>query len=178
MNYLDLSKEVSYALRHAPWEYELELDEEGWVEKKQLLHSLRENKKWENLKEDDLRRMINNSDKKRHEIFEGRIRALYGHSTPYKIIKQAMSPPEILFHGTAHSYIDSIKRGGLLPQQRQYVHLSSDVETAMQVGKRRDEYPLLLRARAVEAWNEGVRFYKGNDLVWLADSIPSKFIDF
>ena len=29
MNYEKLSKEVSYALRHAPWEYELEMDEEG-----------------------------------------------------------------------------------------------------------------------------------------------------
>ena len=28
MNLKELSKEISYALRHAPWEYELELDEE------------------------------------------------------------------------------------------------------------------------------------------------------
>ena len=27
INYEELSKEVSYALRHAPWEYELEMDE-------------------------------------------------------------------------------------------------------------------------------------------------------
>ena len=27
MKYEELSKEVSYALRHAPWEYELEMDE-------------------------------------------------------------------------------------------------------------------------------------------------------
>lgn len=32
MNYVQLSKEISYALRHAPWEYELELDEEGFVD--------------------------------------------------------------------------------------------------------------------------------------------------
>lgn len=32
MDYAKLSREVSYALRHAPWEYELELDEQGWVE--------------------------------------------------------------------------------------------------------------------------------------------------
>ena len=37
MNYEKLSKEVSYALRHAPWEYELEMDEEGWVNTAQLL---------------------------------------------------------------------------------------------------------------------------------------------
>ena len=33
----ELSKEVSYALRHAPWEYELEMDKNGWVEVKQLI---------------------------------------------------------------------------------------------------------------------------------------------
>lgn len=38
--YTNLRKEVSYALRHAPWEYELELDENGWVSVDQLLHAL------------------------------------------------------------------------------------------------------------------------------------------
>jgi putative RNA 2'-phosphotransferase len=40
MNYLQLSKEVSYALRHAPWEYTLELDPEGWVSTEQLLYKV------------------------------------------------------------------------------------------------------------------------------------------
>lgn len=42
MDYLRLSKEVSYALRHAPWKYELELDEEGWVNIDQLLFAMYE----------------------------------------------------------------------------------------------------------------------------------------
>ena len=41
MNKLEeLSKEISYALRHAPWEYELEMNEEGWVPVEQLLDAL------------------------------------------------------------------------------------------------------------------------------------------
>ena len=40
MNYEKLSKEVSYALRHAPWEYEFEMDEEGWVNIEQLLRAV------------------------------------------------------------------------------------------------------------------------------------------
>ena len=36
----ELSKEISYALRHALWEYELEMDEEGWVPIEQLLDAL------------------------------------------------------------------------------------------------------------------------------------------
>ncbi len=29
MDYIGLGKEISYALRYTPWEYELEMDEEG-----------------------------------------------------------------------------------------------------------------------------------------------------
>ena len=36
MDYIKLSKEISYALRHAPWEYELEIDDEGYVDINQI----------------------------------------------------------------------------------------------------------------------------------------------
>ncbi len=68
INYLQLSKEISYALRHAPWEYELELDGDGWVSVEQLLISLKENSKWESVTIRDLEHIIQNSDKKRHEL--------------------------------------------------------------------------------------------------------------
>lgn len=49
INYIELSKEISYALRHAPWEYELEMDEEGWVSVEQLLDALNKDEKWESI---------------------------------------------------------------------------------------------------------------------------------
>lgn len=178
MDYLKLSKEVSYALRHAPWEYGLELDGEGWVDIRQLLSSFHKRREWQELSEQDLYVMIEKSDKKRLEIFGEKIRALYGQSTPQRIIKEPKSPPEILYHGTARRFVQAIKEKGLLPQNRQYVHLSVDVETAIQIGKRRDREPALLIVQALEAWTEGVKFYLGNDMVWLADTIPSKYIRF
>lgn len=176
MDYLKLSKEVSYALRHAPWEYELELDRQGWVDINQLLYSLRESKEWQGLNEQDLYTMVEKSDKKRHEVFDGRIRALYGHSIPQKIVKEPEAPPEILYHGTARRLIQEIKEKGLLPQNRQYVHLSVDTETAFQVGKRRDDKPIMLKIHALEAWNNGLKFYLGNEKVWLAEFVPSKYL--
>ena len=83
----ELSKEISYALRHAPWEYELEMDEEGWVTVEQLLDALHRNVKWSNVTEENLVIMIQKSEKKRHEISNGKIRAYYGHSVPMKIVK-------------------------------------------------------------------------------------------
>ena len=45
-------------LRHAPWEYELELDSEGWVSVEQLISSFRNSdEKWNTLTEDDLVKM-------------------------------------------------------------------------------------------------------------------------
>ncbi|AYE35830.1 RNA 2'-phosphotransferase [Clostridium septicum] len=144
INYLGLSKEISYALRHAPWEYELELDENGWVSAEQLLTALNESDKWENVTLEDLEHMIENSDKKRHELVEGRIRAIYGHSIPKKIVKESTEPPAILYHGTVRRFIKSIEDKGLLPKGRQYVHLSNDIKTALQVGKRHDNKPIIL----------------------------------
>ena len=139
MDYVKLSKEVSYALRHAPWEYELELDENGFVLIEQLLNSLNSlNEYGRNVTREDLEYIIANSDKKRHEIVGDKIRALYGHSVPNKIEKIPGLPPDILYHGTAKRFVDSIMKDGLLPMKRQYVHLSVDTAIATLVGKRRD----------------------------------------
>lgn len=177
MNKLEeLSKEISYALRHAPWEYELEMDEEGWVSVEQMLDALHRTGKWSNIREADLKEMIEKSEKKRHELADGKIRAFYGHSVPMKILKEKKVPPNILFHGTARRFLQSIMENGLLPQGRQYVHLSQDVETAKTVGSRHDDKPCILVIDAKSAWNEGVNFYIGNEKVWLADQVPAKYI--
>lgn len=178
MKYLELSKEVSYALRHSPSEYGLVLDEYGWVCVQKLLEALKKNEKWTLLKVDDLFKMIDSSDKKRHEIVNNKIRALYGHSMSSKIRKEPVEPPWYLYHGTSRRFIDSIKEKGLLSQERQYVHLSLDKETALQVGERRDKKPVILTIKAKLAWKNGVFFYKGDDRVWLADSIKIQYIEF
>lgn len=89
INFNVLSKMASHALRHQPWLYELELDDEGWTPVEELLSALREEKpEWSALSEVDLAAMIARSDKKRHELRNGQIRALYGHSVSGKLLKQ------------------------------------------------------------------------------------------
>jgi len=176
VDYIRLSKEISYALRHHPEAYGLKPDEQGRVRTVQLITALKKNIRWQDVTEDDLQYIIEHSDKKRFEMADGKIRALYGHSTPQKIDKQPQAPPEVLYHGTARRFLDAIFEKGLLPGSRQYVHLSTDTETALQVGQRRDGKPMLLEIDAGRAWADGVQFYRGNDLVWLADLIPSRYI--
>lgn len=177
MDYIKLSKEISYALRHAPWEYELELDSEGFVPVNQLIQAINESGSYDRpIIISDLEHIIEFSDKKRHEIQGDKIRALYGHSVPKHISKDAVIPPDILYHGTSHKALNSILSAGLKPMNRQYVHLSVDTDTAVQVGKRRDTAPVILRIDAHKAHTDGVSFYKGNDKVILADNVPKQYI--
>ena len=81
-----------------------------------------------------------------------------------------------MYHGTAHKYVDSILNIGLIPKNRQYVHLSEDVNTAITVGRRKDNNPVILIVYAKQAWDNGVSFYLGNENIWLADGVPSKYI--
>lgn len=176
MDYVALSKELSYALRHAPGEYGLIVDEYGWVDLEQLLTSFRQ-RGWATLTCSDLENMIATSVKKRHEIVGDKIRAFYGHSVANKIKQKQLTPPAILYHGTARHYAEIILAQGLKPRQRNYVHLSADIETAIEVGRRRDSDPVILMIDSEQAFSDGVKFYLGNETIWLTDYIAPKYIN-
>lgn len=171
-----LSKTVSHALRHEPWIYELELDEAGWVPVDALLRALHDLRRWRDVTREDVERMVATSDKRRYEIDGDRIRARYGHSVPGRIVLVAAVPPDVLFHGTSPRAWESIRVRGLVPMGRQYVHLSADVGTAVQVGRRKSDEPVILRVRAGEAGRHGVQFWRGNDMTWLADAVPPQYL--
>ena len=172
-----VSKAMSHALRHEPWLYELELDVEGWVGVDDLVAALRrQGADWSEVTVEDLVEVVQKADKQRHEIVGNRVRALYGHSLPGKLSRELAVPPDLLFHGTAQAVAATISRDGLLPMNRQYVHLSVDRATARAVGERKDPCPTLLVVSARKAHDAGCRFYRGNEKVWLADEVPGRFL--
>lgn len=172
-----LSRTISHALRHEPWLYELEPDGEGWVPLEALLQGLRrERAAWAGLTEDHVQEVLDSAEKRRFELAEGRIRALYGHSLPGRLQRQPAAPPALLFHGTAPESLARIEAEGLRPMARQFVHLSTDAETASAVGRRKASAPVLLVVAAEEAHAAGVPFYRGNEQVWLADHVPARYL--
>jgi putative RNA 2'-phosphotransferase len=120
--------------------------------------------------------MIRESVKQRHEMQGKRIRAMYGHSLPILRTRTNVSPPATLFHGTSESAFQNIRTEGLKPMGRQQVHLSVDVETAVEVGRRKAALPVVVGIRALLAHSSGVEFYRGNEKVWLADAIPPQYV--
>ena len=177
VNELKLSKTISYALRHHPEEFNLQLDEEGWCFIDDLLNALQTVNKLQDVTLSDLKKMIAHSEKKRFELKKDKIRAYYGHSFDVKVKYNEKKPPDFLYHGTARRFLDSIKRQGLIAKQRQYVHLSSDRHTAYLVGKRHDDYPIILKINAKEAFDDGIVFYDANDTTWLCEALPKQYID-
>lgn len=175
--YIKLSKTMAHALRHAPQNYGLTLDEEGWTDVEDLIKGLKaHSKRFKDVNIKDLQTVIESSNKKRFEIKDGKIRATYGHSLPSKIKKKPAVPPEILYHGTTSKAAKSILESGLKPMGRQYVHLSLDKKSAYQVGLRRTQKPVILKILARRAYENNINFYKEKDGIWLSDFIPAEFI--
>lgn len=172
----DTSKFLSYVLRHEPEAIELSLDKEGWAVIDDLI--LRAGNKGYALDKDLIFDVVESSEKKRFTISEDglRIRAAQGHSTQQVNITYAeKTPPDSLYHGTATRFIAQIREQGLLPLSRQYVHLSSDEDTAIQVGQRYGK-PVLLKIKAVDMYEKGYKFYQADNGVWLTERVPCEFI--
>jgi putative RNA 2'-phosphotransferase len=174
---VQLSKFLSLILRHQPDKFGLKLDEEGFVPLADLLRVVRREKGWGYVTEEHVREVVANSDKQRFEIVGERIRARYGHSVPQRVIHPEVEPPEVLYHGTAPRSLPAIREQGLQPMKRQYVHLSTRVEQAQQVGRRHGPQPVVLTVRARSAWQAGVKFYQPEERLYLSTAIPAEFIE-
>ncbi len=94
-----------------------------------------------------------------------------------KVLKVPAKPPAVLFHGTSSRLIKQIRHEGLKPMRRQYVHLSVDEQTALQVAKRKEGTSVIVMISASKAYQDGIKFYQGNKTTWLTDYIPSEYLD-
>ncbi|MGM0381429.1 MAG: RNA 2'-phosphotransferase, partial [bacterium] len=75
----DLSKTLSYFLRHAPEEGGLKLDSQGFAPLEQVLETV-QSRGWEDLSEEKLREKLTASSVERFEVQGEAVRACYGHS--------------------------------------------------------------------------------------------------
>ena len=169
---------MSKALRHRPERLGIELAPDGSVELSTLVDALNRRGGWPRvLDEADVMRVVEHGTKQRFAVEDRRIRARYGHSLPVAVAYEPTQPPDVLYHGTSRDAAERIMDEGLLPMGRQKVHLSTDVETALAVGRRHGGRDVvILRVDAMRAAREGVRFYRGNDDTWLADHVPAAFL--
>ena len=172
---IEISKALSFWLRHRPGAGGIDLTAEGWADVDAVLAALTRSDMpidWERLTH-----VVDSNDKSRFEISsDGRkIRARQGHSIEVKGSWQAAAPPAILYHGTVERFWPAISAEGLRPMKRQHVHLSPDEETARRVGQRRGA-PLILHVDAAGLAAAGEQFFQASNNVWLVAAVPPAFL--
>jgi putative RNA 2'-phosphotransferase len=168
-----ISRFLTYLLRHRPTEYPIAFDRHGFAPWAEVVDTVRG--RFREVTEEQMCAVVIGSDKQRFELKDGKIRATYGHSFPVDLGLEPVQPPPQLYYGTARDLAQSILRTGLKPRDRQYVHLSSSVNEAIAVGKRRDPTPAIIVVDAVAAHAEGVRFFASGPL-FLTENISAKFL--
>jgi len=171
------SKFLSLILRHEPQQVGITLDEAGWVGVQELLEAV--NRHGVKLTLDELKYVVDTNTKKRFAFSEDgqRIRASQGHSVEVDLQYSPQTPPEILYHGTATRFLDSIRKDGLKSMARHDVHLSAETKMTIQVGGRHGK-PVLLTIRAGDMHRAGNVFKCSTNGVWLVSQVPPEFIEF
>ncbi|RUM25543.1 RNA 2'-phosphotransferase [Rhizobium vallis] len=169
----EVSKYMSYVLRHAPEAAGLTLDGEGWVSFDELEIALTSRY---DVSRADIIEIVENNPKKRFTLADNRIRANQGHSIEVDLALKQVEPPAVLFHGTSLANWSSIEREGLKKMQRHHVHLSADVETAQIVAMRRKGEYVILQVDAARMFSEGHSFFVSDNGVWLTESVPVQYL--
>ncbi len=169
------SKFLSLILRHQPEKIGVELDSNGWANIDELIQLA--NAKGKRLSRQLIDRVVAENNKQRFAISEDglRIRASQGHSIEIDLALPPSEPPEILYHGTATRFLESIQAEGLHSGNRQHVHLSQDKATATNVGQRHGK-PVVLTVLSGEMARSGYQFFLSANNVWLTEHVPVKFI--
>lgn len=165
------SQKLAFLLRHSQDPLYISLDG-GWAPVSEIIKAL-------NISRAQLDEIVATDNKQRYmyDMHKQRIRACQGHSIPgVKVEMEKPEPPEYLYHGTATRFLDIIMKEGLKPMSRQWVHLSSDYETAVSVGSRHGT-PIVLRISAQRFVCDGHELYRSLNGVWQAKEVPAEYCE-
>lgn len=170
-----LGRFLSLVLRHNPAAAYITVDEHGWADVSDLLAGCR--RAGRALSMADLERIVRENSKQRYSFNRDhtKIRANQGHSLPVDVELQEVEPPDILYHGTATRFLEGIRVDGITRQSRQYVHLSGDEVTALNVGARHGR-PVVIPIDAAAMVRDGYVFYRSENGVWLCHEVPWKYV--
>lgn len=170
MNRIEISKYLSFILRHKPESIGLKLDKNGWLDIDDIISKTTDYE----LTEEIIKDIVKNNNKQRFTINDNKIRANQGHSRIVELGLKRQQPPSILYHGTSVRFLDAINKRGVLSQERQYVHLSNNYKTAYSIGERHGK-PAVLEIYAEKMHRDGIEFYISKNGIWLTKKISPEY---
>lgn len=165
------SRKMSRILRHDPQSAGVSMRGDGTVSINDLAKALE-------VSVAVVREIVATDEKSRYVILGERIWAAQGHSidvtVPLDVVEEV--PLGRLYHGTKTHNLDSIRVGGIISGDRQWVHLSGDVETALQVANRRKGVSAILTVDAEAMLAAGHKIFRSSNGVYLVSEVLPKFI--
>ena len=162
---------LTYALRHAPQEFGITLEDGAWADVNDVLHGI-------DLTLHELDTIVAADNKGRFSFNDNgtQIRANQGHSVKVDLQLIAKKPPITLYHGTVKKFWQWIKIDGIKKMSRHHVHLSEGLETAIQVASRRTTENVIIRVDTEQMYKDGIEFFKSENGVWLTDYVDPKYL--
>ena len=172
-----LSRIVAGALRHFPEKLGLMMDGRGWVDISAFINSLgtsRSGFDW--LRLHHIEALVETDARERYQIDGGMIRATYGHTIDVNLDDLPFAEIDDFYYPVTEEEADIIIEGGLNPADRKMVHLSGNIDKAIEAGKVRTEEPLILKIDGAKAKKDGVKIFQAGKDVYLTDRIDAKYI--
>lgn len=189
---IQISKTLSYVLRHGISELNLNINEKGQVNINDLLSlNIIKNLK---ITESDIIHIVNSCSKQRFnlEIINGvkYIGANQGHSKNIgkninndELMELLNKPLPLCIHGTYLKYMDSINSSGLKNMSRSHIHFAIDYPKSNNViSGARNNCDVFIEIDMKKAMNDGIKFYRSKNGVILSEGIngvidPKYFIN-
>ena len=170
----NLSRLISYILGHKPDEFGLVPDREGFVTYKELLWAINEEPGWGYVKMGHINEVLLGKERTLFQPEEKRIRAL-DRRWHLDLQHPSLSLPKLLFIAVRRKAHAHVMDKGLRSTGDTFIVSSPDRDTAVKIGRRKDQNPVLMDIMASAAQEEGVSFYSFGSL-FLTNEVPAKFI--
>ncbi|HDN96271.1 MAG: RNA 2'-phosphotransferase [Thermoplasmata archaeon] len=164
-------------LRHFPQQFNIKLDPHGWANIDEVCEAIK-NKidRFYWIRKKHVVALALTDEKGRYQLKEGKIRATYAHTIEVDLSDLPEADVDTLYYPVTEEELEIVLEQGLLPTDRNKVHLSGSVEKAVEAGKTRVENPVILKIDAKKAMKDGVDIRKAGKEVYIADQIDAKYI--
>jgi len=171
-----LSKLLSFTLRHGALEMKLPIRSDGYVNLDRLL--LHNKFKQHNFSRADVLEVVETNEKKRFEVNEIEgityIRAVQGHTIKQvedeELLKPIVNASEIPLaaHGTYLRHMPAIQRTGLSRMNRKHIHMATSINPGAVVSGARNTAEVFIVIDIEKALADGILFYQSKNGVILS----------
>ncbi|MBW2101661.1 MAG: hypothetical protein JRH05_03120 [Deltaproteobacteria bacterium] len=165
---------LAYMLGRRPDEFGLAPAPDGFVGMKELLQALHEEPEWRFVRQAHIREILVSPHREAFETRGNRIR-VHDRSWYVDSCLPAADLPAILFSPVRRKAHHSAMEKGLRATGDRPLVLTTDRDTALRIGRRKDPRPVILEVRTVDMERHGVTFQGLGELI-LSEFIPPELI--